>query len=219
MAGKYIFWKEGTKMKKMMLLLVLVSVLLTGCCLRHDWEEATCETPRTCSKCAETEGEALGHDWVDATCEEPETCSRCGTTQGQALGHVTAKWKEVSDSVMSTICEVCDAEVEQEMDREILGMQDILGKWRLIAVQPGGLDGDWEMLRDPSVYVEFFESGEMSYKIGDYDTGEYEFDYYNDEVGAYWFYCEFDDGYCQFRMDEDGELYWVADAIWMCFEK
>ena len=40
----------------------------------HEWTEATCTTPKTCSICGVTEGEALGHDWKDATCTEPKTC-------------------------------------------------------------------------------------------------------------------------------------------------
>lgn len=30
---------------------------------------------------------ALGHSWRDATCTSPKTCTRCGATQGSALGH------------------------------------------------------------------------------------------------------------------------------------
>lgn len=30
---------------------------------------------------------ALGHSWKDATCTSPKTCTRCGATQGSALGH------------------------------------------------------------------------------------------------------------------------------------
>ncbi len=55
--------------------------------LGHDWENATCETPNTCERCGETEGDPLGHDWVDATCTEPKTCQRCGETEGEPLGH------------------------------------------------------------------------------------------------------------------------------------
>ena len=51
----------------------------------HTWAEATCEAPKTCSVCGETEGEALGHSWVEATCEAPKTCSGCGLTEGEAL--------------------------------------------------------------------------------------------------------------------------------------
>lgn len=31
----------------------------------------------------------LGHEWQDATCTEPKTCSVCGSTEGEALGHTT----------------------------------------------------------------------------------------------------------------------------------
>ncbi|MBQ2999542.1 MAG: hypothetical protein IJD64_03685 [Clostridia bacterium] len=53
----------------------------------HEWIDATCTTPKTCSVCNETEGEPNGHDWLDATCTEPKTCKTCGETQCEALGH------------------------------------------------------------------------------------------------------------------------------------
>ncbi len=71
------------------LLLMLASVLLSGCCLSHDWQDATCVEPKTCSKCGKTKGEALGHTWIDATCTESKTCSVCGETEGRPLGHKT----------------------------------------------------------------------------------------------------------------------------------
>ncbi|MCM1267477.1 MAG: hypothetical protein NC302_06190 [Bacteroidales bacterium] len=48
----------------------------------HEWADATCTAPKTCSKCGATEGEALGHTWVDATFAAPKTCSVCGETEG-----------------------------------------------------------------------------------------------------------------------------------------
>lgn len=40
----------------------------TAC--NHQWEEATCKTPKTCSKCNKTEGEvSLSHSYVEDTCE------------------------------------------------------------------------------------------------------------------------------------------------------
>lgn len=45
----------------------------------HDWIDATCEEPKTCSICGEIEGEALGHDW-DLTVDRP-TCTRCSETR------------------------------------------------------------------------------------------------------------------------------------------
>ena len=31
----------------------------------HSWDDADCDTPKTCSKCGETEGAALGHDYTE----------------------------------------------------------------------------------------------------------------------------------------------------------
>jgi len=64
-----------------------MAMIMTGCCISHDWAEATCEAPKTCTKCGETEGEALGHTWTEATCETAKTCETCGQTDGAPLGH------------------------------------------------------------------------------------------------------------------------------------
>ena len=71
------------------LLLILAGMFLSGCCLPHDWQDATCVEPKTCSKCGKTKGKALGHTWIDATCTEPKICSVCGETEGDPLGHDT----------------------------------------------------------------------------------------------------------------------------------
>lgn len=49
----------------------------------------------TCSRCNYTtyaELPASGHDWADATCTEPRTCSVCRITDGEALGHDWGAW-------------------------------------------------------------------------------------------------------------------------------
>ena len=71
--------------------------VLAGCCLSHEWKEATCEEAAVCIECGKTEGEALGHAWTEADCENPATCSVCGETEGEALGHT---WEE-------DVCTVC----------------------------------------------------------------------------------------------------------------
>ena len=53
----------------------------------HEWVDATCDTPKTCSLCEATEGEVLGHSWSGATCVTPMVCSVCGAEDGAALGH------------------------------------------------------------------------------------------------------------------------------------
>ena len=69
----------------------LLLMSLSACSCRHEWTDATCTEPKVCSKCGETEGDALGHSWGSwkvekkATATESgtkeQTCSRCGKTQ------------------------------------------------------------------------------------------------------------------------------------------
>jgi len=111
--------------------ILLTMALLAGCCLSHEWQDATCETPRTCAKCEETEGEALGHEWVDATCETPKTCSVCSKTDGEALGHQMT-WEPVKNNYekMTGICSVCAAGEEADMDWALVADTLILGTWK-----------------------------------------------------------------------------------------
>ena len=92
-------------MKKSMLivLIVLCALLLASCCKHEVWNDADCETPKTCAECGETEGEPLGHTWVDASCETPKTCSVCQKTEGAALGH---SWADATCEAPKT-CQSC----------------------------------------------------------------------------------------------------------------
>lgn len=83
---------------------ILFCTVLAGCQCEHQWTEATCTTPKTCSLCDEIEGEALGHNWIPATCEAPETCSCCNETQGNATGH---NWLDATCTDPQT-CSVCE---------------------------------------------------------------------------------------------------------------
>ena len=82
----------------------LISILFAGCCLSHEWEEASCTAPKTCAKCGETEGEPIAHIWVSATCTNPEVCSICGANQGEALGHI---WVDAT-CTSPKICLTCN---------------------------------------------------------------------------------------------------------------
>ena len=44
----------------------------------HKWQDVTCEQPKLCVKCGETEGEALGHETQEATLRHGEECTVCG---------------------------------------------------------------------------------------------------------------------------------------------
>lgn len=76
-------------MKRAVAVLLLAVMVFSLCaCHKHVWEEATCTTPKTCTDCGKTEGEALGHDdgaWTttkEATLleegSEDLACTRCG---------------------------------------------------------------------------------------------------------------------------------------------
>ena len=84
---------------------IFAAMLMTGCCLQHDWEEATCKDPKTCAKCGKTEGSSLDHEWTEATCSEPKTCELCGKTKGDTLPHT---WIEATCTEPMT-CSVCGA--------------------------------------------------------------------------------------------------------------
>ena len=108
------------KKTKVILAAMIAAVSLTGCCISHEWQEATCETPKTCVKCGKTEGEALGHTWKAATCTEPKTCSVCGKTDGEATGHFPGDWEVVKKASAEApglkvqTCWVCGEKIEEK---------------------------------------------------------------------------------------------------------
>lgn len=85
------------------LLIIASAVFLQGCCMSHEWKDATCTEPKTCIKCGTTEGAPAGHNWNAATCEAPKTCTVCGITEGDALGHT---WADATCTSPKT-CSVC----------------------------------------------------------------------------------------------------------------
>ena len=55
----------------------------------HTWSDATCTSPKTCSVCGATEGEALGHTpGAEPTCTVAQTCTVCGEELAAKLGHL-----------------------------------------------------------------------------------------------------------------------------------
>ena len=104
------------RVASMILILSFTGFLLTGCGHEHVWSEATCENPKTCTSCGETEGEPLGHDWIEATCEEPKTCATCGKTEGEPLEH---EWMQATFKAPKT-CINCG-----ETEGGILGLTEL----------------------------------------------------------------------------------------------
>ena len=120
---------------KLIMVILLVMLLLTGCCLSHEWTEADCTTAKTCAKCGETEGEALGHSWTDATCTEVKTCAVCRATEGEALGHILGDWEETADGIQRkcTGCDLTEA-MPEEQQEEWKATQFIVGEWQVCAM-------------------------------------------------------------------------------------
>ena len=55
-----------------------VNFVLGECTGEHEWVDATCTEPKTCSICYKTEGEALGHTWNEGTVTTDPTCDVVG---------------------------------------------------------------------------------------------------------------------------------------------
>lgn len=94
-------------MKKHTLILLtflLCTALLAGCSCQHQWTDATCTVPKTCSKCGISEGDSPGHSWQDADCVTPRSCSRCTLTEGSPLGH---SWAEATCTSPKTCTRCC----------------------------------------------------------------------------------------------------------------
>lgn len=100
---------------------LLFCAALAGCQCEHQWTEATCTTPKTCSLCDETEGESLGHNWIPATCEAPETCSRCDEVRGTPINHT---WIDAT-CVEAKKCSTC-----QKNEGQPLGHNE--GDWEVV---------------------------------------------------------------------------------------
>lgn len=101
---------------------LLVMLTLSGCCISHDWQPATCTIPETCAKCEKTRGEPVGHIWKDATCTKPKYCEKCGEEEGDPAPHVSGDWiREAPDYVTALVwekmfCTVCENQIDSRID-------------------------------------------------------------------------------------------------------
>lgn len=135
--------------------------------LGHDWVDATCTTPKACSRCDATEGTALGHDFADAWSSDADghwhACSRCDAKDGEAAHTPDREAATETDPVK---CAVCDYEIAPA-----LGMQDyILEMPVFVSVK---LTGDEK-------------PGKETFKLEIYDCGveDAEFEILNDVLTA-----------------------------------
>lgn len=82
-----------------MCFILLITNTFSGCSFKqkhheHNWTEATCQSPKTCTVCQLKEG-SLGHKWKSATCYTPKTCEICGVTEGINYDH---DWTEETEN-------------------------------------------------------------------------------------------------------------------------
>ena len=79
-------------MKKLFLIILAITAAVIFLCscnseCEHNWQGATCNNPKICLICGETEGEPLAHSWAEPNCLSPKTCKLCKITEGEAFGH------------------------------------------------------------------------------------------------------------------------------------
>lgn len=103
-----------TKMLSFVLAVCLLVCTVASCGHEHNWTDATCLAPKTCSECGETEGEALGHKWNDATCKSGKFCSACGITEGNVLDH----------TFVSEACSGCGLAASEYYDNALTAIND-----------------------------------------------------------------------------------------------
>lgn len=208
---------------KLFCLVIAAALVLSGCCMSHEWAEADCTSPKTCTKCEKTEGEALGHTWAEADCTTPKTCTVCAATEGEALGHTWAeadcatpktctvcaategeplahqvKWNfNREEKTMNGDCSACGEHVEQELDWVLAADDRIMGRWNARFVSKVGSN----VAPLDSGYVEFYEDGTFELMLADMTIGgNWSFDRVEDEIiTAYVYKME----------DVDGGVYWV----------
>lgn len=75
-------------MKKIFSFLLIVSMLFLTVSCGQASSEGSFESPS-----GKSFGTSCNHTWKAATCDSPKTCSKCGTTSGSALGHTTTTGK------------------------------------------------------------------------------------------------------------------------------
>ena len=101
-----------TKLKCLfgMLLLLFVFCALCSCQCTHEWQDATCTAPATCSLCGETNGEAKEHVYSESVSVQPTclasgkklyTCTACEDSYTEPIN-------KLEHTVANGICDLCE---------------------------------------------------------------------------------------------------------------
>ena len=104
----YTCTEDGTATAKCDRCDVTDTVTVKGSATGHNWQEATCTTPKQCSNCKLVQGKALGHKY-DNSCDTD--CNRCGLVR--TITHTFGEWELTikpglfKKGVESRTCSVC----------------------------------------------------------------------------------------------------------------
>lgn len=130
-----------------MILGIVIGIAIVGAIIfytsYHKWKDATCTTPKTCSICGKTEGEALGHKWQNATCTEPQICKICKATKGKELGHDPDEWTTIKEATCTEVgekeatCKRCG----KSLTEEIPMVDHTPGEWTVVTDYKVNRDG------------------------------------------------------------------------------
>ena len=98
--------------------------MVEGKSIGHFWKEATCTSPKICTSCGLTEGDALSpnksHVWTEATCTTPKTCTICKIVEGNTIEHIPSEWEIVDQGssdkqgTKQQKCVVCNTIIKTE---------------------------------------------------------------------------------------------------------
>ena len=102
-------WKEATCAEPYT---CTICGMTTGGTLAHKWAQPNCVEGRRCTVCGKTEQTPPVHSWEEATCLEPMRCSLCGSTQGEPNGH---SWVEATCAAAKH-CKVCKETEGEPLD-------------------------------------------------------------------------------------------------------
>jgi len=200
-------------------LLALCLLLLTGCSCKHEWQEASCTVPKTCSLCQETEGEPLGHswqeatcetakvcstcalvegtplghDWAEATCETAKTCSRCLLTEGDPLGHTYSPW-EMGEETMTRSCSNCNEEESAAADWNVYISNLLEGRWICHMISLGDMEMETRHYFNQPPFLDIHNDQTLRFFNGE-----------NNFTAALEFYEEVD------LEDKHGKAFWAVD--------
>lgn len=153
-------------MKRVFALMLVLAMCLTfaACGCKHEWYAPTCETPKTCSLCGETEGEPNGHSIVAVTCEEAEHCANCDYVNGEPLGHT---WVDATTEAPKT-CQTCGATEGERIITDprftTAATKDLQGTWEMFVPLTGDMMGipGFPGTADINLQLVFGEAGELS---------------------------------------------------------